>query len=332
MPSKDKDDPVVTCKLDLDKPRPSGHVISDREEKDNDCRDGSSPEGGGEASDDVPWEKRYEKLWVEVEKQEVKSNFKNVAGELKEKFGELHESKCPAKDLEEQAESTSAEEESSDEEGQVIVRPTAKARNTILLTVPEHRESGLEDSLTESVDKSVCEDRMHGCESSMCREPDLLTDEACRSASPQFKAQRDGGIDHISTTLSSEHPTAQDEAKFEPKHLEHIWKHNPTNLYEVEKNCANLEEDPEEVAKSHRPSLQRISASVPGFSDEELEEDMDRFKLEVGMLKVVFLDLEKEKAELQKEVEDGCPTHRSPLFLSISCTGCFKLTFILILC
>lgn len=332
MPSKDKDDAVVTCQVDLDKPRPSGHVISDHGVKDNDCRDGSSPEWGGEASDDVPWEKRYEKLWVEVEKQEVKSNFKNVAGELKEKFGELHESQCPADDLEEQAESTSAEDESSDEEGQVIVRPTARARNTILLSVPEHRESGLEESLTESIDRSVCEDRMQGCESSMCREPDRLTDEECGSASPQPKAQRDGDIDHISTTLSSEHPTEQDEAGFEPQHLEHIWKHNPANLHEVEENCANLEEDPEGVAKSHRPSQQRLSASVSGFSDEELEEDMDRFKLEVGMLKVVFLDLEKEKAQLQKEVEEGCPMHRSPLFLSISFTGCFKLTLILILC
>lgn len=329
MPSKEKDDAVGTCELDLNNPCPSGHVGSDSEEKDNDFRDERSPEERGEAGDDIPWEKRYEKLWVEVEKREVKSNFRNVAGELKEKFGELLKSRCPVKDLTEKeqamAESTSAEEESSDEEeGEVIVRPMARARSTVLLTIPEQRESGLEDSLTESTDKSVCEDRLQVCErptseSSNCRGPDLLTDEECRSSSTQFTtAQRDGSIDHVTTAFANDRAMPdvdtflQDEAKlgpFKKPHLDLIWKHNAANLDEAEKNHANSDEDPEEFTKSRPPSLNRRSASVPGVSDEELEEDMERFKLEVGMLKFVFLDLEKEKAQLQKEVEDGRLSH-----------------------
>lgn len=324
MSSKEKDDAVGTCELDLNNPCPSDHVGSDGEENDNDFRDERSPEERGEAGEDIPWEKRYEKLWVEVEKREVKSNFRNVAGELKEKFGELLKSRCPVKDLTEKeqamAESTSAEEESSDEEeGEVIVRPMARARSTVLLTIPEQRESGLEDSVTESTDKSVCEDRVQVCErptneSSNCQGPDLLTDEECRSPSTQFTAaQRDGSIDHVTTAFTNDRAMPddtflQDEAKlgpFKKPHLDPIWKHN-ANLDEAEKNHANSDEDPEEFTKS---SLNRRSASVSGVSDEELEEDMERFKLEVGVLKVVFLDLEKEKAQLQKEVEDGRLSH-----------------------
>lgn len=339
MPSKEKDDAVNTCALDLKNPCTSGHVGSHTQEKNNDFRDQCSPAERGKAGDDVPWENRYEKLWVEVEKREVKSTFKNVAGELKEKFGELLKSRCPAEDVTKEqqsmAEPTSANEESSDEEeeeeGEIIVRPTARARSTVLLTIPEQRESGLEDSLTESTDKSAFEERMQVCErpaseSSLCREPDLVPDdvlEECRSPSPALTtAQRDGSIDHVTTAFTDDHtmPTSdadrsiffKAEAKlgtFQKPHLDLIWKDNTANLDEAEKNDASSEEDPEEFIKSRPPSLSRRSASIPGVSDEELEEDMERFKLEVGMLKVVFLDLEKEKAQLQKEVEDGRPSH-----------------------
>lgn len=348
---KEKDDAVDACELDLNNPCSSGYMGSDFGEKDNDFRDQHSPEERGEAGDDAPWEKRYEKLWVEVEKREVKSTYRNVAGELKEKFGELLRSRCPAKEVQEkeQAEYASAEEESSDEEeGEVIVRPTARARSIVLLTIPEQRESGLEDSVTESTDKSVCEDRMQVCEhpvseSSMCREPDLLTDEECRSPSPQVTtAQRDGNIDHVTTAFTNDRTVPVSDVDtflnnkaelgpFQKPHLDHTLKNNTANPDEAEKNHASSEEVPEEFTKCRPPSLSRCSTSVPGVSDEKLEEDMERFKLEVGMLKVVFLDLEKEKAELQKEVEDGRPSHSRLDRLSFSpfhpCTS-----FLLISC
>lgn len=347
MPSKEKDDADDTCELDLNNPRSSGHVVSDTGEEHKDFRDQPSPEEQSEAGDKIPWEKRYEKLWVELEKREVKSTFRNVAGELKEKFGELFKSRCPAEDVTEEehamAESTSAEESSDEEEGEVIVRPMARARSTVLLTIPEQRESGLEDSATESTDKSVCEDRMEICErpaseSSMCQEPDLLTEEECRSLSPQLTTgQSDGSIVHVSTALTHDHTVPvsdvdtflKDEAK-PGSHLDHICKVNTSNHDEAHKNHASSEGDPEESIMSHPPSISRCSASLPGVSDEELEEDMERFKLEVGMLKVVFLDLEKEKAQLQKEVEDGRPSHSRLDRLSFSsfhpCSSCFLIS------
>ncbi len=335
MPSKEKDDAVDTCQLDISNQRPSGHVGSASGEKD-DLNNQSNPEEHREAGDDIPWEKRYEKLWVEVEKREVKSTFRNVAGELKEKFGELHKSRCPAEDVTEEqqstAESTSAEEESSDDEGEVIVRPAARARSRVLLTIPEQRESGLEDSATESLDNSVCEDRMQvieraASESSLCQEPDLHTDEECRSPSPQVTAQRESSKDHIPRAFTDGHTIPlsktdtflKDGAELGPlnKQNQDLIR-NDSSAYLAEAEMNHSEEVPEEFIDSRPASLSRRSASVPGVSDEELEEDMERFKLEVGMLKVVFLDLEKEKSQLQKEVEDGCPSHSRLNRLSFS--------------
>ncbi|XDV53465.1 hypothetical protein PO909_021956 [Leuciscus waleckii] len=121
-----------------------------------------------EKTDEIPWEERYEKIWVETEKKETKSQYKNVAAELKEKFGEL-EHKEPGdlleqewqqaqqKDEEEikEVEKEADEDDSSEEEGEPIVRPIARARSAILLPIPEQRESGLEDSQSESVHRTV---------------------------------------------------------------------------------------------------------------------------------------------------------------------------------
>ncbi|XP_005728275.1 ankyrin repeat domain-containing protein 26 isoform X3 [Pundamilia nyererei] len=212
---KEKDDAVDRSELELNK--------SDNRKKDNEFRDQcSAGESGG-----VPWEKRYEKLWVEVEKREVKSTFKSVAGELKEKFGELFKSRHDIREEQATAGSASAEEDSSDEEdGEVIERPTARARSTPLITIAEQRESGPEDSAAESNVNSLCEDRMK-------EQP------AC-----------DG-------TITSH-----------------------ADLRQTEENTASSEDDLNEFGISQPPF--RHSAPVPGVSGEELEEDVEKFKLEIG--------------------------------------------------
>ncbi|XP_034734640.1 ankyrin repeat domain-containing protein 26 isoform X9 [Etheostoma cragini] len=299
---KEIDEAVDTCQLDLN-PCPSDHVDSDGGEKDNDFVYERSPAERSKGGY-VPWENRYEKLWVEVEKREVKSTFKNVAGELKEKFGELLKSRHSTEEEQATADFTATEEESSDEdeEGEVIVRPMARARNTVLLTIPEQRESGLEDSVTESTDNSLCENLIQVCEplaseSIMCPEPYLLPDDILEeSLSPQLAtAQKDSSLSPVTTTFTDNHtvPTLdgdlstflKDVAKLGPfhkPHLDPIWKDNNANGDEAEKNNRSSEEDPEELITSHPPSLSRRSASIQGVSDEELEEDMERFKLEVG--------------------------------------------------
>ncbi|XP_073798565.1 ankyrin repeat domain-containing protein 26 isoform X3 [Danio rerio] len=118
----------------------------------------SNPPTEEESTDEMPWEERYEKIWVENEKKETKSQYKNVAAELKERFGELEHKEEP--DLSEQEEPKEVEikadeEDSSEDEGDPIVRPIARARSAMLLPIPEQRESGLEDSLSESVHHTV---------------------------------------------------------------------------------------------------------------------------------------------------------------------------------
>ncbi|XP_048868792.1 ankyrin repeat domain-containing protein 26 isoform X2 [Brienomyrus brachyistius] len=92
-------------------------------------------EDGGETDEDsdASWEKRYEKIWVETEKREVKSHYRSVTAELKEKFGEL----C-WRDARGAFEAAASEESSRDGGGERVLVPIA-----------EQRESGLEDSLTE---------------------------------------------------------------------------------------------------------------------------------------------------------------------------------------
>ncbi|XP_012510306.1 PREDICTED: ankyrin repeat domain-containing protein 26 [Propithecus coquereli] len=70
--------------------------------------------------------------------------------------------------------------------------------------------------------------------------------------------------------------------------------------------------------KSMEPELQNVSSSLPHsdrtskvYLKEELQQDMQRFKNEIGMLKVEFLALEKEKFRLQKEVEEERKKHKS---------------------
>ncbi|XP_072242367.1 ankyrin repeat domain-containing protein 26 [Leuresthes tenuis] len=291
----EKDDAVDRCEVALNE---SGHVEDDFKDQ---CR----PEDRVGVGDDAPWENRYEKLWVEVEKKEVKSTFKSVAGELKERFGELFKSTHTAEDATEGAASasTSEAEESSDdeeeEEGEVIVRPTARARNTVLLTIPEQRESGLEDSAAESPDNSLSEQRMQDrqqpcSDSSVCQEADLLTEAVQGSASPRLTAAKES-INHSTKTLDDALCAIdpKDEAK---RHVNPVIECTD----EAERNATRSEAKLEELAMSRPPS----QMGHCGVSDEELEEGVERFKTEVGK------ETAKPVAEVQKSSapRDSCGT------------------------
>ncbi|XP_018108056.1 ankyrin repeat domain-containing protein 26 isoform X2 [Xenopus laevis] len=44
---------------------------------------------------ELSWEEKYEKMWVDNEKKDVKTHFKTITAELKQKFGELYEERIP---------------------------------------------------------------------------------------------------------------------------------------------------------------------------------------------------------------------------------------------
>lgn len=263
-------------------------MTSDSKRQEGDLRDEPGPLAGAEAA---PWEKRYENLWVEVEKRHVKSNYKNVACELKEKFGELLQS-APSAEEEEQEWDEPGEDSSDEEEGEVIVRPTARARSSILLTIPEQRESGLEDS-----DRSTCEDRRQVQEqqTSSCPGPDWSTHQESTKttiASTNHQSHNNKVLPH-ETTVSQQGV---------------LWKQNAASPRLAEKNLRDPEDpgDPEGSTKSEAPSLMSCAAPAQEASLEGLEEEEEeRFKLGVATPEVVLQHLEKENCGHQREVEEA---------------------------
>uniref|UniRef100_A0A2K6EI24 Ankyrin repeat domain-containing protein 26 n=1 Tax=Propithecus coquereli TaxID=379532 RepID=A0A2K6EI24_PROCO len=82
------------------------------------------------------------------------------------------------------------------------------------------------------------------------------------------------------------------------KHLNNKKRHSISKTKSIQDFANNY--------KSMEPELQNVM-----YLKEELQQDMQRFKNEIGMLKVEFLALEKEKFRLQKEVEEERKKHKS---------------------
>ncbi|KAJ8395684.1 hypothetical protein AAFF_G00029210 [Aldrovandia affinis] len=188
MLSKEKD-ALDTSELDF-----SNLITGESETQMAQEEDGSG--AGGTAG--MAWERRYEKIWVEIEKREVKSHFKSVTAELKERFGEtLMEARDSAPDAsgeedekeEENALVRTAEEESSEEEEEEIIRPAARAKSATLLPIPEQRESGLEDSVTEPAESPQSE-RKTGLHPGTSQDP-------CHAESSQ-----QGKLDHTADCIT----------------------------------------------------------------------------------------------------------------------------------
>lgn len=227
-----------------------------------------------ENTDEIPWEERYEKIWVENEKKETKSQYKNVAAELKEKFGELEhkelgdlleqEWKETQQENEKQVEEVEKEadgDDSSEEEGEPIVRPTARARSAILLPIPEQRESGLEDSQSESVHRTVSVEvsdaELPNDQHNLQIIPDALADEAQQ---PENQAD---GTDENEEANSGRKENCQRESE------------------------SDIDEEPEEL---YRPPLLAENElkvppkilEVPSSDSDEVDEGLWKSRLEVG--------------------------------------------------
>ncbi|KAG5845807.1 hypothetical protein ANANG_G00143110 [Anguilla anguilla] len=281
---------------------------------------------GDKASE--PWEKRYEKIWVEIEKREVKSQFKSVAAELKEKFGETQKDAGEptldagsGEDEDEHGEGDApfrtAEEESSEEEE--IIRPAARAKSLVLLPIPEQRESGLEDSATEPAESPQSERRARrqsgspqdpcSAESSQRGEPDRITE---KQENKQFPALRlpgsdlkdsdtDLDVDAGNCGKRKKELDSEESSIGEPKLKLHPSKESKL-CASAQRTHNETEAEAEDSEPSPSPSLHTNPSASLRYSDEELEEDRHRFQREVGKLRVALLDLEKEKAQLRKEV------------------------------
>ncbi|XP_070110892.1 ankyrin repeat domain-containing protein 26 isoform X14 [Equus caballus] len=111
------------------------------------------------------------------------------------------------------------------------------------------------------------------------------------------------------------------------KHMIQIKRHNVSSLTNTDKKIKPTKELFQKPLyadhcsannyNSVEPKLENVSS--PPYRDrtsrvclnEELQQDMQRFKNEIGMLQVEFLALEKEKVQLHKEVEEEKKKHKS---------------------
>lgn len=275
LESKDNKSALHTCELSLSKPFPAGPVESDTGQNSNVFKDELKAEETAEEHDNMPLEKHCENLWVEVENSKVKPSLRMVTDHLNEKFEEL----LQPHNVEEKtaAESASSGEEFSDEDVEV------KAGSTDHFSTSTH------------VDVQERPARMNNWN----QDPDQVTVEDRRSPSLNYTRQQ----------KDESRPGVPGAAKthFLLTGTDGNWNNNIANMDKTTRSQENKgQNDLEEYTRSLPPLLNRNPTSVSRISDEELQEDVQRFKHEVGKLKAAFRDREKEKPCLQKEVEDGC--------------------------
>lgn len=287
MESKDNKSALHTCELDLSKPFPAGSVESPTGQNSNVFKDELKAEETAEELNSMPSEKHCENLWVEVENSEVKPSLRMVADHLNEKFEEL----LQPHNVEEKTapESASSGEEFSDEDVEV------KTGSSDHFSTSTQSESKPKDSTHESAYVQDRPARMN----SWNQDPDQVTEEDCRSPSSNYTRQQ--------KDESRPGEPGAPKTHFLLTGTDGNWNNNIANTDKSTRRQENKgQNDLEEYTRSLPPLLNRNPTSVSRISDEELQEDVQRFKHEVGKLKAAFRDREKEKPRLQKEVEDGC--------------------------
>ncbi|XP_026504511.1 ankyrin repeat domain-containing protein 7 isoform X3 [Terrapene carolina triunguis] len=303
------------------------------------------------------WEERYEKMWVENEKREVKTNFKSITAELKQMFGEITGNEFQKTTPMEGTlqDGFSEELESIHEAPHNLTKPTSRIEGRSecmdLCSVLEQKESSNENVISYALNSSSHEHpnqysiRLCESDNKPCTEPiwnaneEGFTNNAESTkvavnkeredqiAAMETEENVDGNISNLENSpgYSLKHslkesildkranipdvvrPVSTDDkstflavAKIKRGKDSHYFNDNipkdcfvgnpKTSNTEIESNLGNSRQSHDETLK--RPL------------DEELEQDMERFKNEVGMLQIVFLALEKEKVQLQKEVEE----------------------------
>ncbi|XP_042324779.1 ankyrin repeat domain-containing protein 26-like isoform X5 [Sceloporus undulatus] len=288
-----------------------------------------SEEPNNESShfDSTIWEERYEKMWVANEKREVKSHFKSITAELKQMFGEIsknekksntpvegqlqdglsgfsegikespppHLSKAtigtPGEGDIRQLKPVSSEEKINTENSVLYpqknerpnVKMDLKTNNEVLPNNAE--EAGVNVNEVKGDNKCIqLEKIMSG---------NIIASEKYPDYSP-LPSSRDTSNTFCKRTFFS-HPTADHGgANVESEETLHYFN-----------NCVrSCKYSDTESGNQVKYSVETCCIPSKKQLDEELECDVARFKNEVGMLQIAFLALEREKAQLQKEVED----------------------------
>ncbi|KAL2309414.1 hypothetical protein Nmel_005614 [Mimus melanotis] len=282
-----------------------------------------------------PWEERYERLWVENEKRELKTNFKNITAELKELFGENEAGKTaflvkeiPEDDFGEGLKSShiisspvtdsSNRLESQGEFGDIKLTLVGKVpkMEIVLPILPDHNSLKTNVGDTWNTDEEIGINSVDNSKVSLAKEEKkkmhtMETEENDNGSSKNAEEGPAYSLRHnlkssilgdISNILPKIRPVCTSVGNAHSVTEMKLKKYSDFND-DVPKDClinSNIgETENESLSASAKESCGMLERSL----DEELKRDMEKFKCKVGMLQSVFLALEKEKLQLQKELE-----------------------------
>ncbi|XP_010121240.1 PREDICTED: ankyrin repeat domain-containing protein 26-like, partial [Chlamydotis macqueenii] len=287
-----------------------------------------------------PWEERYERMWVENEKRELKTNFKNITAELKQLFGEINETGKTTSLVKEMPEDGFSEDLKSSHfvpslavESSNILESKGEFGDTELMVggkvpkmevvipsfgvLPDQNNfnANMEDTWgTDEEDSTNNTDNTKvplakGEEKKM---PTMEMEENENGSSrnvegsPEYSLRhslKTSILDHVSNILPETKPisTSDENALFVTERK--LGKDSGFND-DVPRDCViDNNKIGETEIESTFANAQKSCGILERNLDEELKQDLERFKSKVGMLQIVFLALEKEKLQLKKEVE-----------------------------
>ncbi|XP_072209358.1 uncharacterized protein [Excalfactoria chinensis] len=281
-----------------------------------------------------PWEERYERMWVEKEKRELKTNFKSITAELKQLFGEINESEettsivaeVSGDDFKEELKSfcvsscvteSSNKLESKNEFGDVKLNIDLKEPNTEIVVpslgvLPDHKNLSANVEITERIpDEEGCTNYTDNTKAHLAKVEETEENEngigRNVEGSPEYSLRhclKTNILDDISNILPQIRPiSTNDDSTLGSVSKKKTGK-DICLSDSVSRDCLIKNEEIGETGIENLfPHAQQPCGMLERNLDEELKQDVERFKSKVGMLQMVFLALEKEKVQLQKEVE-----------------------------
>ncbi|XP_044278977.1 ankyrin repeat domain-containing protein 26 isoform X2 [Varanus komodoensis] len=291
--------------------------------------------------DSTLWEERYEKMWVANEKKEVKTNFKSITAELKQMFGEIISSKV---DMSVEGRSQDGisdvlediKQSSSPHLSEATIDIQGKGDIGQLKSVTSEKTLNTENSVLYPQNPvshmllfKPCENWKQNVEQNWKTNNEVLSNNIEGTKIHVSEEGNDNTCVQLETNVDGNTTASGTCPLYSPTHCfkdiisstsfeatcikQPVVTDNLNTCFDIAKSTSQemacyfnaSKYFDTEIGTKVKYSEQTCHQSTKKELDDELERDVARFKNEVGMLQIVFLALEKEKAQLQKEVEEG---------------------------
>ncbi|KAG8577524.1 hypothetical protein GDO81_010210 [Engystomops pustulosus] len=255
---------------------------------------------------DLPWEEKYENLWVDNEKKEIKSHFKDITAELKQRFGERSKKKkTSSKSNKSQEQSFSGSENvhgHSSKERQTLSSDTptlgAEPKNVSCIVIQENKSSANHYSFQHHNKMEIGSQECHTVknEPSTSVKKDNQPSYKFSDSIPPVQKQLGNKLSYTSENVIENISNPS----YEILGNMHAERNEPSGKHESISNQFINDSQPQQ--KGEDVSKDFVYEDPNKNLDRQLDQEMRRFKNEVGMLQMVFLNLTREREQLQKEV------------------------------